>query len=85
MNHQSLRVANVIKHPKFQKTSGGFNNDIAMVQLYPTNEYGECINFNDHAQPACLNKRNYFIDQNICNQNVFKVTVDSIVGKIMTV
>ena len=55
-NHQSLRVKKVIVHPKWNDEPV-YENDIALIQLYPKSEDGQCAIFNNFTQPACLNKR----------------------------
>ena len=48
-----LRVKKVIIHKKY---GAGYNNDIALIQLYSTNpDSGECIQMTDSAQHACIN------------------------------
>ena len=50
--HQSMRVKKIIVHKKYR----GQDNDIAMIQLYPTDpESGECIVMGDTVQHACIN------------------------------
>lgn len=53
-NHQSLRIKDVITHPRYKKKIKSMDNDIALIQLYPQQEDGQCITFNDYVQPACL-------------------------------
>ena len=50
--HQTMRVKKIIVHKKYR----GQDNDIAMIQLYPTDpESGECIAMGDTVQHACIN------------------------------
>ena len=52
LNHQSLRVKNIIMHPRYT----GPENDLALIQLYPSTEDGSCAIFGDNVQPACINQ-----------------------------
>ena len=47
-----MRVRRVILHPKYN----GKENDLALIQLYPSQENGECAIMNNHVQPACINQ-----------------------------
>jgi len=62
-NHQSLRVRRVILHPKYN----GKENDLALIQLYPSQENGECAIMNNHVQPACINQEHHrFVEGTKC-------------------
>lgn len=50
-NHQTLRVKKAIIHKHYRTN----DNDIALLQLYPTEENGQCAKFNDYVQPVCIN------------------------------
>jgi len=54
-NHQTLRVKQIIMHPRYT----GAENDLALLQLYPTSESGECAVFGDTVQPTCINQENH--------------------------
>ena len=51
-NHQTLRVKQIIMHPRYT----GAENDVALLQLYPSSEDGTCAVFGDTVQPACINQ-----------------------------
>ena len=53
-NHQTLRVKQVIVHPRYITAATG--NDVALLQLYPSSEDGTCAVFGDTVQPACINQ-----------------------------
>ena len=50
--HQSLRVKKIIIHKKYR----GQDNDLALIQLYPSQENGQCAIMNEFVQHACTNK-----------------------------
>lgn len=50
---QTLEVKNVIIHPDFEDNIITYN-DVALVQLFPTNQKGQCAVFTEDVQPACL-------------------------------
>ena len=50
--HQSLRVKKIIIHKKYR----GQDNDLALIQLYPSQENGQCAIMNSYVQHACTNK-----------------------------
>ena len=50
--HQSLRVKKIIIHKKYR----GQDNDLALIQLYPSQENGQCAIMNNFVQHACTNK-----------------------------
>jgi len=54
-NHQSLRVKKIILHPKYN----GVEHDLALIQLYPSSESGECAVFSDQIQPTCINQEHH--------------------------
>ena len=53
---QSLYIRNIIIHEGYKETGRrtGSQNDIALLQLYPSEETGQCVIFTPSAQPACL-------------------------------
>merc|ERR1711976_33309 len=50
--HQSLRVKKIIIHKKYR----GQDTDLALIQLYPSQENGQCAIMNNYVQHACPNK-----------------------------
>merc|ERR1711970_320519 len=54
--HQSLRVKRAIVHPRASRNSKF--NDLALLQLFPSNEAGECAIFGKTVQPAIINNAN---------------------------
>ncbi|CBY06740.1 unnamed protein product [Oikopleura dioica] len=55
---QSLRVKDVIVHQRYR----GNNNDLALIQLFPSQQDGHCIIFNELTQPACINTDSFRFD-----------------------
>jgi len=61
--HQSLRIKRVIMHPKYT----GAEHDLALIQLYPTSDDGQCALFTDRVQPACINQEHHrFVEGTKC-------------------
>ena len=52
LGHQSLRVKNIIIHKKYR----GQDNDLALIQLWPSQPDGQCAIMTDSVQHACLNQ-----------------------------
>ena len=64
-NHQSLRVKKIILHPKYN----GVEHDLALIQLYPSSESGECAVFSDQIQPTCINQEHHRFKEWSQNEN----------------
>jgi len=52
IGHQTLRVKEIFIHKKYR----GQDNDLALIQLWPTTESGQCAIMTNSVQHACLNR-----------------------------
>ena len=52
IGHHTLKVKKIITHKKYR----GQDNDLALIQLWPTNPDGQCATFTESVQNACLNE-----------------------------
>jgi len=56
--HQTLRINKFIIHKNYKRVQGVVYNDIALIQLKPTNSDGECAVRGSTVQYACLTPDN---------------------------
>lgn len=53
-NQQTLRIKRIITHSKYDSVTN--RNDVALIQMYPSTDDGQCAIFGDTVQPACINQ-----------------------------